>query len=242
MRFVLAMAAIALSYLSSGGAVRASSLRVAPSFVELISPDSATTLNLRNEDSHPINVQIRVFRWSQVDGVERLEPTMDVVASPPLTTLGPNADYVVRVVRVMKVPVAGEESYRLLIDELPDTSRRRPGAINFVLRYSIPIFFASPDANQPQVSWAVQASGKGVVLIAKNAGGRHLRISDLKLAEASRTIANRPGLMGYVLGGATMRWLLPRARGSSLSGRSASLSAQSQSGMINAMATVQSGP
>jgi fimbrial chaperone protein len=35
----------------------------------------------------PVNVQIRVFRRSQNDGEERLEPTEDVVASPPRSPL-----------------------------------------------------------------------------------------------------------------------------------------------------------
>jgi fimbrial chaperone protein len=32
-------------------------------------------------------VQIRLFRWSQVDGKEKLEPTDEVAASPPAITM-----------------------------------------------------------------------------------------------------------------------------------------------------------
>src|SRR4029079_10100865 len=77
MRGALAIGAITLSMLSCH-AGNAASLRVAPTNLELVAPDSAPTLTLRNEDTRPINVQIRVLHWTQIDGIERLDPTTDV--------------------------------------------------------------------------------------------------------------------------------------------------------------------
>lgn len=221
--------------------VEAASLRVAPTTLDLQAPDSAATLNLRNEDSRPISVQIRVFRWTQSRDADRLEPTTDVVASPPSQTLGPNADYVVRVVRIGKQPVAGEESYRVVVDELPDPARRRPGVVNLVVRYSVPVFFRSPDLGRAQVSWTVGRSGNALAVTARNAGQQRLKIADLKLMDgAGRSITLRNGLVGYVLGNATMQWSFP-AGGTNLSGRSVTLSAQSDAGQIDATAVVQPG-
>jgi P pilus assembly chaperone PapD len=81
-------------------------------------------LTLRNDEDTEVTVQTRVLRWSQNAGKETLEPTPDVVASPPAVTLAPGADYVVRVVRVSKQPVHGEESYRVIVDQLPRTGRQ----------------------------------------------------------------------------------------------------------------------
>jgi fimbrial chaperone protein len=219
----------------------AASLRVAPTTLDLLAPDSAATLNLRNEDNRAINVQIRVFRWTQSGGADRLEPTTDVVASPPSQTLGPNADYVVRVVRVSKQAVAGEESYRVVVDELPDPARRRPGIVNLVLRYSVPVFFRSPDVGPAQVSWTIGRTGNALAVTAKNAGQQRLKIADLKLMDGpGQSITLGKGLVGYVLGNATMQWSFP-VRGNNLSGRSVTLSAQSDTGQVNATAVVQSG-
>ena len=118
--------AFAAALLWLGEASEAASLRVAPTTISLVAPDAASVLSLRNDDKRPINVQIRVFRWTQVDGVDRLEPARDVVASPPAARLAGGAATTVRIVRVSKAPVSGEESYRLLVDELPDPSRVRP--------------------------------------------------------------------------------------------------------------------
>ncbi len=72
--------------------------------IDVTAPGAASTVTLRNEGAAPINAQIRVYRWSQVDGKENLEPTEDVVASPPAVTLAPQTNYVARVVRVSKRP------------------------------------------------------------------------------------------------------------------------------------------
>src|SRR5262245_42609749 len=116
----------------AGGSALAASFQVAPLLLEVTAPGPAPPLTLRNTGSSPIATQIRVFRWSQEDGNERLAPTEDVVASPPAAELHPGQDYVVRVVRLTKSPVAGEEAYRLLIDELPEVSQR-PRTVNFVV-------------------------------------------------------------------------------------------------------------
>ena len=98
----------------------AASLQVAPVLLEVVAPGAAATVTLRNNGAKPIATQVRVFRWTQEAGGERLEPTDDVVASPPAVELQPAQDYVARVVRVTKKPVEGEEAYRLFIDELPE--------------------------------------------------------------------------------------------------------------------------
>ncbi len=227
--------------LLAGTHAEATSLRAAPAKLELVAPDSAAALSLRNEDTKPINAQIRVFRWSQVNGEEKLEPSVDVAASPPLTTLGAGIDYVVRVVRVTKTPVAGEETYRLLVDELPDAARRVPGAVTVVVRYSIPVFFVSRDAAPAKLSWTIRQMNGGLVLTGSNSGGRHARISDLQLTSDGKPVVTRTGLVGYVLGGSTMQWTLPLPRSGPTALRSVALSAQSESGPINATIAVSPG-
>jgi fimbrial chaperone protein len=170
---------------------------------------------------------------------EQHEPTTDVVASPPATRLGPKEDYVIRVVRVASRPVTGEESYRVVIDELPDPSQRKAGTVRFVLRHVIPVFFRASNAPEANVSWTVQATAGGFVVRAKNDGARRLKVFDLRLTDGStRVLARRDGLIGYVLGHSTMEWTIPAAGAGSRSG-AVSIVAQSEDGPINATATVQ---
>jgi fimbrial chaperone protein len=98
----------------------AASLRVAPVVLDLRAPTAASTIRIWNDAGRAINVQIRVFRWTQRNGEDAYEATNDVVASPPITKLRPGGENLVRIVRTSKRPVEAEESYRLVVDELPD--------------------------------------------------------------------------------------------------------------------------
>ena len=223
--------------LGAYASAQAGSLQVEPVLVDVTAPGAAATVTLRNEGTTPVNAQIRVFRWSTVNGQEKLEPTDNVVASPPAITLTPNTNYVARIVRVAKHPVSGEESYRLLVDQLPDLSRQKNGSVNLLVRYSIPVFFGAADKKNPTVAWSLVRSGDKLTLIAHNNGERRLRISALSLRDANgRTVSFGSGLAGYALGQSTKSWTAPgSARGFAANG-SVSVSAQSDGGPIQAVA------
>ena len=221
--------------------VSAASLNVAPVLLEVTAPGAATVLTLRNDEDRPLNVQIRVFGWQQADGQDHLVSTQDVVVSPPMAVLPPGAEQVVRVLRVSKRPVAGEESYRVLVDELPDAAQRRNGRVKVVLRYSIPVFFAQPAVAAARVNWSIVERNGSWLVEAINSGGRRLRIANLMLKDnAGRTLVQQPGLVGYVLPGASVRWPVGSVRSVKAS-TTATLSADSDMGPIHAPAVVRAG-
>src|SRR6476659_7615155 len=217
----------------------AGSLQVEPVLVDVTAPGAASTVTLRNEGTTPIDAQIRVYRWSLVNGKEHLEPTDDVVASPPSVTLTPKGQYITRIVRTSKQPVVGEESYRLLVDQLPDLSQQRNGAVNLMVRYSIPVFFGAPNKKNPTVAWSIATNGDKVTLTARNSGDRRLRISALNLRDGSgKSLSFGSGLAGYALGQSDVSWTVPR-RGFAANG-SAAVIAQSDGGPIQAVASIAS--
>jgi fimbrial chaperone protein len=221
-------------------AAHANSLRVAPILLDVAAPGASTTLNLRNESGRQLHVQIRVFRWTGTQSEPTLEPTSDVVVSPPAATLTPGTEYVVRVVRVSKQPVAGEESYRILVDEVPDAVGDKANTVRFAMRYSIPVFFSTAATPAAQVSWSLATQGKETVLIASNSGGRRVRLANLKLTDANNAVLlQRPGLVGYALGRTSVAWKLPS--GDKLVRRGPlRVVAESETGTINAVVASQS--
>lgn len=218
---------------------RAGSLQVEPVLVDVTAPGAASTVTVRNEGTTPINAQIRVFKWAIVNGKEQLTPTDDVVASPPSVTLTPKGQYVVRVVRMSKQPVVGEESYRMLVDQLPDLSQQRNGAVNLMVRYSIPVFFGAANKKSPTLAWSVVPNGDKITLTARNSGDRRLRISALSVRDAGgKSLSFGSGLAGYALGQSAVSWTIPR-RDLGTTG-SISVVGQSDGGPIQAVATVAS--
>jgi fimbrial chaperone protein len=218
----------------------ANALRVAPTLLDVNAPGATTTVNLRNDGDQNLHVQIRIFRWTDTQSEPTLVPTNDVVISPPAATMTPGTEYVVRVVRVSKQPVVGEESYRILVDEVPDATADRPNSVRFALRYSIPVFFQAASVPAANVSWSMTTRGKTTVLVAENSGGRRARLSNLKLIDAhGETLLHRPGLVGYALGKTAVSWTIPKGERIGLQGP-LRVTAESETGVINA--TVASQP
>jgi fimbrial chaperone protein len=220
-------------------ASRAATLQVEPVLIDVTAPNAASTITLRNEGTAPINVQVRIFRWSQVDGKETLTPTEDVVASPPAVTLSPKTNYITRIVRVTKRPITGEESYRILVDQLPDASQQKGNTVNLLMRYSIPVFFGAAERSTPQVAWTVAVTGNKVKVTARNEGDRRIRIAALNLRDTKgKTITFGKGLVGYVLGKSSVSWTTSAA-GLSPNG-AVSVSAQSDTGPVEVTGSINS--
>jgi fimbrial chaperone protein len=230
---------LAAAALAAAASARAASLQVAPVVLDIKAPGATSTITLRNEGARPLVAQARIFRWQQVDGEDDLQPTDQVVASPPALELPSRVDYSVRVVRTSRQPVLEEEAYRLIIDELPDASREKPGTVALVVRHSIPVFFVPQDASAPKLQWSLKSQGGRFTVTVKNDGGRRVRIARLRVADGrGGTVSFGDGLVGYALAGSTMSWIRPAPRG--FGGGSASITAQGDIGPINAKAAITS--
>jgi fimbrial chaperone protein len=138
---------------------------------------------------------------------------------------------VIRVVRTTRAQRISEESYRVVVDELPDAQRLRGGNVALVLRQSIPAFFLGEKAAAPQLSWTAKAVKGQLVLQADNQGGRRVRISRLRVNDGSGSVSFGTGLVGYVLAGSHARFTRPSA---SLKGPSITISADGDAGALQA--------
>ena len=228
---------VALSISLAALQAQAASLQVAPVLLDVATPgDAATSITLRNVGTRPINAQVRVFKWKQVNGEDVFEETQDIAVAPAILNLRTNMDFTVRVVRRAGTPVRGEESYRLIADELPDTTQLAPGTINMVIRHSVPLFFRAPEATAPDLSWSVRKNKDHLETLVANQGDRHVRLAGLKLADkAGVSYSYGPGLTGYVLGNSEITFT-SRTKVRGFARGSADVSAQGDMGPVHASA------
>lgn len=199
---------LAAAVLAFGNATRAVALGVSPINLFVFTPGKAGAVSLTNRNKEPVRIQVRVFRWRQRDGNEVLEPTRDVIANPPSTIIPPEQTYTVRIARMVAAPALDEESYRLIIDELP--SPVDPAApfsgVRMLLRTSLPIFF-SAKAVTPKIAWRLWSADGKLNLEAANSGNRHIKLVDLAIeGPQGRTKFNAAGTDSYVLPGSTLRY------------------------------------
>ena len=239
MRMTAALVTSTALIMTAATSASAASLQATPITVEVQAPNATSTVTLKNDSNEPINAQIRVFRWSQTDGQEKLEPTNDVVASPPMATLSPKGDYLVRLVRLSKTPVAAEETYRILVDEIPDTSKQKPG-INIAMRYSIPVFFEPRKMEGANLNWSLDRRDGKVVVKVVNNGDRRVRISAMKATDgAGSSVTFGQGLVGYVLARSSMQWTAPASASKLSSTGTVTISATGDTGPIHAQVSSQ---
>jgi len=79
--------------------------------------------------------------------------------------------------------------------------------VQYVLRYSVPVFEGV--SGTPQLKWAGAPSREGLELTVSNAGTAHAQIRELNLVQpGAAALPIVPGLLGYVLPGATMHWTI----------------------------------
>ena len=226
----LLRASVALAVLAAAGDASAASLRVSPILIDAGSQANAT-ITLHNGEPRPLNAQVRVFRWSQENGEETLVATDDVVASPPIVSIEPRTDYTVRLQRRAGEEPVGEESYRVVVDELPNPDRQRNGTVAVVLRYIVPAFFFAADATQPRLRWSLGRRDGHAVLVAENSGDKRVQLTNLGIRAGGRAIIVAKGLAGYVLGRSTREWPIdPKLAGL----RGGTVVATSDHGALNA--------
>jgi fimbrial chaperone protein len=231
--------ALALVFAALSAPAFAASLQVSP--VNLEVQGKAAVINLRNDGDETIQTQIRILKWTQVNGKDELLPTRDVVASPPAAKIAPGADYVIRVVRISKAPMEAEETYRILVDQLPRKASKSGTNVNFIMRYSIPVFFGSGGAQAPQLRWAAVLRDGKIMLSASNAGSRRVRLSAVKLQGPKGPLLNLgDGLAGYVLGGATNTLITAKAPKGAAPGTTLRLTARTDQGPVSADLTLAS--
>ncbi len=194
--------------LSFAVVVSASTLQISPVTVDLSPGENASGITLRNPGDTPLYGQVRVFRWDQANGDDVLTPTTDLAASPPLIQIPAHSDQLIRLVRAIPAPPSGEQSYRLLIDELPAPDEPVANGVTIRLRYSVPVFVEpAGTAGVPVLSWHLMHDNGHWVLRVDNSGSRRAQIAAVQLLDGTGNPYDiNKGLLGYALAGRGRQW------------------------------------
>ncbi|MBB6096290.1 fimbrial chaperone protein [Povalibacter uvarum] len=204
LRSVLIVMALAVESAS------AASLFVRPTTVILAQGNSAAIVTLTNSGTAPVTAQLRTFAWDQSGNEDQLTATTAIVASPPMMTIAAGQSQTVRLVRVAKSRASREESYRLLVDEIPDRAAGDAGSnVQIQLRYSVPVFVIPNPKSLAKLSVTAEVSDTVLVFDAVNSGKSHAQISNVVLgyADGSSHVVGQ-GLVGYVLPDKNRQWKL----------------------------------
>ena len=205
--FVLILVAL-LPFLT---AAQAANLQISPVSIQFRAGQGAAGINLQNYGDTPLYGQVRVYNWDQKDGQDVLTPALDVVASPPVMEIAARSTQTIRLVRRNGTQAATEQTYRILIDEIPrNDSAAASTGVAIRLQYSVPVFaMPADDKAAPRLNWTVLRKADAWVLRVRNDGNLHAQIgaTTLKGADGKEHELSK-GLLGYVLPGKVREWRL----------------------------------
>ncbi|KGD73547.1 hypothetical protein HA49_09805 [Tatumella morbirosei] len=193
----------------------AASLQVFPVNINFAPGENVKAVYVNNIGNDPISAQVRVYQWVQSNDNDVLTETQNLVVSPPMTAIPAGKQQLLRVIMPV-VPVGkGEQSYKLVVDELPgsaDKSGRH--AVRFLLRYTLPVFINTPksalDMNDFVFHLNTHVSPERLTV--ENHGLQHLKLSNVVLSSGQQQVTLNRGLLGYVLAHSTRSWSLPKGK------------------------------
>jgi fimbrial chaperone protein len=193
----------------------AGTFSISPIRLDLSAQTRSAALTVRNDDRE-VMVQAEVMLWEQVDGQDKLTQTRDLLVSPAVFTLPPEGSQLVRVaLRNPPAETGRELSYRLILQEVPQSADPHFSGLQVALRLSVPVFVAIAGTTGPALAWSASASPEGQLTItAQNSGDVHARIHGFSVVPAAgdRAPLAQP-VASYLLPGESRSWNLSEQQG-----------------------------
>ncbi|ARU93510.1 fimbrial biogenesis chaperone [Tatumella citrea] len=193
----------------------AASLQVFPVNINFSPGENVKPIYVNNIGNDPISAQVRVYQWTQVNGNDVLTETQNLVISPPMTAIPAGKQQLLRVIMPSAPADSGEQSYKLVVDELPGTADKSgKHAVRFLLRYTLPVFINTPKTalNMSDFVFHLNTHVSPERLTIENRGSQHLKLSNVILSSGQHQVTLNRGLLGYVLAHSTRSWSLPKGK------------------------------
>jgi fimbrial chaperone protein len=195
--------------LGTAGASWAGSFQVNPIRIDLSGAKRVAVERVSNTGTEPVVVQLSVMSWTQNQGEDVLAPTREILISPPIATIAPSKEQIVRVGLRRAPDPQRELSYRLLVQEVPPPPKPGFQGLQIALRISLPIFVQPRQGKaKPALVWSARPTGPDSVRLSlENRGTGHIQFSALALYETGQKepVAEQRGL-AYVLAGQSRHW------------------------------------
>ena len=206
-----ARATLALAAAMVLGVAHAGSFMVDPTRIELAPGKLSATLTIRNDDKEPAVIRLEPRAWDQKGDQDLYEATKEVLVTPPIVTVAPGAEQIVRIALRRPRDPQRELNNRLFLQEVAPPPRPGFSGLQVALRISMPIFARPGEAVAPKPEWTVayQAKEHSLRVNLANSGSAHLQMQEFKLSAAgSDQILALQQSSVYLLPGRSREWLL----------------------------------
>lgn len=200
-------------------ATDASNFEVQPARVELTEPQAVGIIKLRNLSAEEALIHTEASKWLQTDGRSQHLDTDDLVLAPPIFTLAPGAEQIVRVKLQRQIDSSVEATYRIFLTEVPRPRRSGESELAMNLRLAIPVFVSPSRVVEPSdLEWQLEPAGRWLKLSLTNTGNTHIQVKGIDLSEAATDkLIGSARRLGYLLAGQRRVWTMRPADAAALS-------------------------
>jgi len=192
---------------------QAGSYTVKPVRIELSARKVRTTVQIINLADKPTTIQAHIVTWTANGTEEVLSDSDDVLLNPPIFTLAPGQQQMMRLGLRHSLPPTTESTFRLILEEVPPPPEPGFNGVATVLKISVPIF-VNPAVPAPHLRWAAQRiSDQRIRVSVQNDGNAHIQIKQLALTKEGR---GEPDFVtneaAYVLRNGRKEWVIRQDR------------------------------
>jgi fimbrial chaperone protein len=173
--------------LAAAGSAYGASFSIRPVRIDLSAQEPTSAVTVANTGDEPVSVQLRVFSWRQEANEDRLDPTRELVATPPVFTVPVGESQIVRIGLRRPPQGAAQATFRAIFEEIPGPPPPSAGpALRINLRVSVPVFYAPAEDLKPALAWQFSREATGQLrLVVRNVGTASALLGDFAIATAT---------------------------------------------------------
>jgi fimbrial chaperone protein len=201
------VAALAVSVVALVASPSSAAIGVTPLNAILAPGATSASFTITNPETVERIVQPQVFRWEHVNGKDQLTKSSDWIVNPPIASIAPLGQRVVRMAMRHRVASTEETAYRLILTEVNAKEATGVGvAVNTNL--SLPIFLEPAGVSKKKPEWsAARGAAHQIVVTLKNTTAVHVHVSRFVLRDPSgKTL--QVDAPSYVFAGESRSWTL----------------------------------
>ena len=204
--WLIALFALASVASRLGAPAWAGAITVSPLRLELSAKHPVATLDVRNEGTAPVTIQLERVAWTQPQGEDLYTASNALIATPSVFDLAPSATQTLRVALRDGVTSGAERAFRLYVRELPSSLDPEQAGLRMALRIGIPVCLEITGA-QPNLAAEIRVPAPGKPeLRLRNDGPRFTRAFGLQLQNPSGGLLWSDRTPTYLLAGSEHRW------------------------------------
>lgn len=175
-----------LMLLAVVSASQAGSIQLTPVRINLSNAARVQILTVHNTGTEESVMQVTLNKWT-LDGEQySYVQSQDLVITPTTFRLAPGEQQIVRIGLRGSPPESIEDSYRLLVEEVPPPEVPGATGARMIVRHDLPVFVAPLETTLASLDIELECAADGSVLRVSNIGNVHAQLRSIVLEDSMR--------------------------------------------------------